>query len=61
MRVMKARKQLAYQQLINEVLQQLQNRFKPNPNHIKKRIESLIDREFLERDEKDRNIYRYLA
>ena len=28
---------------------------------IKKRIESLIDREFLERDATDRSVYRYLA
>jgi cullin 3 len=28
---------------------------------IKKRIESLIEREFLERDSVDRKLYRYLA
>jgi hypothetical protein len=28
---------------------------------IKKRIESLIEREFLERDRGDRKLYRYLA
>jgi hypothetical protein len=28
---------------------------------IKKRIEGLIDREFLERDEVDRKVYKYLA
>lgn len=53
-RIMKARKQLQYQILVNEVVQQLQARFRPNVSHVKKRIESLIDREFLERDEKDR-------
>jgi len=32
-----------------------------NPTVIKKRIESLIEREFLERDKNDRKLYRYLA
>ena len=35
--------------LITEVTKQLSNRFMANPAVIKKRIESLIEREFLER------------
>jgi hypothetical protein len=35
--------------------------FKPNPRVIKKRIETLIDREYLERDSADPNTYKYLA
>lgn len=31
------------------------------PPDIKKRIENLIEREFLERDPNDRKMYRYLA
>jgi cullin 3 len=31
------------------------------PADIKKRIENLIEREFLERDQHDRKMYRYLA
>jgi hypothetical protein len=31
------------------------------PSDVKKRIESLIEREYMERDEKDRNRYNYLA
>jgi cullin 3 len=53
-RIMKARRTLRYSPLVNEVIEQLQSRFRPSPGHIKKRIESLIDREFLERDENDR-------
>lgn len=59
-RVMKARKTLGHEPLIGEVISQL-HFFKPNPKLIKKRIEVLIDREYLERDENDPKIYKYLA
>ncbi|RLN44231.1 hypothetical protein BBO99_00003116 [Phytophthora kernoviae] len=59
-RIMKARKSLQHQQLISEVLSQLAF-FKPNLKVIKRRIEALIDREYLERDPDKANTYRYLA
>lgn len=59
-RIMKARKFLAHQQLVAEVMSQLAF-FKPDPKLIKRRIESLIDREYLERDAENANTYRYLA
>jgi len=59
-RIMKARKVLAHQQLVTEVLSQLAF-FKPNPKVVKRRIEHLIDREYLERDKEQKNMYRYLA
>ncbi|TKR80929.1 hypothetical protein L596_014900 [Steinernema carpocapsae] len=60
-RVMKARKKLLHNQLITEVTDQLKARFLPDPVLIKKRIESLIDREYLERDRTDHRSYSYLA
>mmetsp|Transcript_7296 Transcript_7296/g.15933 ORF Transcript_7296/g.15933 Transcript_7296/m.15933 type:complete len:735 (+) Transcript_7296:259-2463(+) len=60
-RIMKARKVLDHNSIITEVTRQLAPRFLPNPAVIKKRIESLIEREFLERDAEDRKLYRYLA
>uniref|UniRef100_A0A0D6QYY6 Cullin family profile domain-containing protein n=1 Tax=Araucaria cunninghamii TaxID=56994 RepID=A0A0D6QYY6_ARACU len=60
-RVMKARRVLDHNNIVAEVTKQLQSRFLPNPAVIKKRIESLIEREFLERDKTDRKLYRYLA
>lgn len=60
-RIMKARRLLDHNSVIAEVTQQLSSRFLPNPTVIKKRIESLIEREFLERDANDRKLYRYLA
>ncbi|EEC78114.1 hypothetical protein OsI_17639 [Oryza sativa Indica Group] len=60
-RIMKSRRVLDHNSIITEVTKQLQSRFLPNPVVIKKRIESLIEREFLERDKVDRKMYRYLA
>jgi cullin 1 len=59
-RIMKSRKQLHHQQLVGEVLHQL-TFFKPDTAAIKRRIEALIDREYLERDASDPTIYKYLA
>ncbi|XP_004297309.1 PREDICTED: cullin-3A [Fragaria vesca subsp. vesca] len=60
-RIMKSRRTLDHNNVISEVTKQLQSRFLANPTEIKKRIESLIEREFLERDSTDRKLYRYLA
>ena len=60
-RIMKARRVLDHNSVVAEVTRQLSPRFLPNPVVIKKRIESLIEREFLERDQSDCKLYRYLA
>jgi cullin 3 len=60
-RIMKARKSMKHAQLVGEVMQQLSARFKAKPPDIKKRIEALIEQEYLERDSKDRGVYNYLA
>ena len=59
-RIMKARKTLAHQQLVGEVLAQLAF-FKPNPRVVKARIEALIEREYLERDRESSSTYKYVA
>ena len=43
-----------------EVLKQV-TLFKPSPKDIKQRIESLIEREYLERDESNASLLNYLA
>lgn len=60
-RIMKSRKEMEHNALISEVTSQLTSRFLPHPNVIKKRIESLIEREFLERDGSNWRKYKYLA
>jgi len=60
-RTMKARKNMQHANLVAEVTKQLSSRFRPNPITIKKRIESLIEREYLERSSTDRKVYNYLA
>lgn len=59
-RIMKARKTLQHQQLLSEVLAQL-SFFNPNPRLVKKRVEALIDREYLERSTENNGVYNYLA
>ena len=59
-RIMKARKTLPHQQLLSEVLAQL-SFFEPEARIIKKRIEALIDREYLERSPDNPGVYNYLA
>jgi cullin 3 len=58
-RVMKARKRLDHNSLLEEVFRQC-TLFKPQPSQIKTQIEHLIDREFLQRDPDQRNVYIYL-
>ncbi|KAK7552402.1 Cullin [Phyllosticta paracitricarpa] len=61
-RIMKQRKELAHSQLVSETVSQLTGQFKPDINMIKKRIEALIEREFLERiEDASPPAYRYLA
>jgi len=60
-RIMKMRQTLPHKKLINEVIRSLATRFKPKPQLIKKQIESLIAREYLQRGENSPNVYTYLA
>jgi len=60
-RIMKSRKQLNHNQLVTEVVEQLNKRFQPSPAIIKKRIENLIEREYIKRSDNDRKVYVYLA
>ena len=58
-RIMKSRKSLGHAELIAEVFGQL--RFPAKAADVKKRIGSLIERDYLERDEEDGSMYHYVA
>ena len=53
-RIMKARKHLQHNSLVTECVEQLKARFPPNVQIIKRRIESLIERDYLARAPEDR-------
>lgn len=59
-RVMKTRKRLTHNDLVAEVIAQLKT-FRGDPKHMKRVIEDLIGRDYLERDDEDPSIYNYLA
>lgn len=61
-RIMKQRKELTHTALLTEVVTQLASRFRPEVAMVKKRIEDLISREYLERlEDSDPAAYRYVA
>jgi len=60
-RIMKARKKLQHNTLVAECTDMLRPRFLPSPVIIKKRIEGLIEREYLARSQDDRKVYTYVA
>lgn len=59
MKIMKARKKSVHSDLLEALRSQL--KFLLQPNVIKKRIEGLIERDYLRRDDKNPNIYIYVS
>ena len=60
-RIMKARKKINFNNLMTEVIAQLKHRFQPQIPVIKKAVDTLIDKDYLERDANDRNTFSYIA
>ncbi|KAK6197882.1 Cullin [Scheffersomyces amazonensis] len=60
-RIMKSRQTIKHNELIEELIKQLSNRFQPSILLIKQRIEDLIEKEYLKRDDEETNIYHYIA
>jgi cullin 1 len=59
-RVMKARKKMQYKDLVLEIIT-LMRTFKPDDTLIKKRVASLVERDYLELDKNDENLIIYKA
>ncbi|PVU94511.1 hypothetical protein BB561_002499 [Smittium simulii] len=60
-RIMKTHKTFSHILLVNEAISQLSKRFKPSIPEIKKAIDALIDKDYIERSEDNNEIYNYLA
>ena len=60
-KIMKTRRKIEHNALITEATKILSQKFNPDPMMIKKRIEQLIEREYMERDSDDRRFYKYIA
>ncbi len=60
-RVMKGKKELTYEQLKTATIEAVKRHFVPDVAMIKKRIEGLVEQDYLRRDEDDINKYYYVA
>jgi len=60
-RILKTKKQISHNDLVAEVTRILSTKFVPVVAFIKKRIESLIERDYLTRDSGDNKVYKYVA
>lgn len=60
-RIMKARRTMRLSELVNEAVVQLSNRFTCKVSDVKKNIDTLIEREYLERESGTRDVLNYLA
>ena len=60
-RVMKSRKTIEHNNLVAQVIEQLSKRFSPEPLVVKQKIESLIERDYIERDVDARFIWLILG
>lgn len=56
-RIMKGRKKLRHVQLVEEVINQVKNRFPPKVSDIKKNIDALMEKDYLERLDNDELAY----
>lgn len=61
MRIMKAKREMTYEQLKAATIDAVKSHFVPQVDAIKKRIDSLVESDYLERSERDKNVFRYVA
>ena len=60
-RIMKSRKTMKHNDLVQEVIRQSAGKFQPNISNIKKAIEGLIEKEYLKRNTEMNEVYEYIV
>ncbi|KAF5376863.1 hypothetical protein D9615_007286 [Tricholomella constricta] len=60
-RIMKARKELTYEQLKTATIEAVKNHFVPTVDAIKKRVDALVESDYLERSLEDKAKFLYVA
>jgi cullin-4 len=60
-RIMKARKELSYEQLKMATIAAVKSHFVPEVTSIKERVQVLVEQDYLKRDEDDMAKYIYVA
>ncbi len=60
-RVMKTRRTLAYQLLVGDVMELAKARFAPTVPLVKRAIDDLLEKAYIERSDADKNVLLYVA
>jgi len=60
-RIMKGKKEMTFEQLKFATIDAVKAHFNPQVDIIKKRIDALVEQDYLERDPKDKSRYLYVA
>lgn len=60
-KLMKTKVKMRWEQLYAATVEDLKSRFTPAKSKVKQRVESLIDRDFIARDQNDSNVFHYVS
>ena len=56
-----SKKEMSYEQLKAATIDAVKSHFVPTVDSIKKRVDSLVESDYLKRSEEDRNFFHYVA
>lgn len=58
---MKANQKLMYEDIKTQTILAVKKHFAPDIQSIKQRVDSLVESEYMRRDDEDRNLFYYIA
>lgn len=61
MRIMKSKKEMVYEKLVNAVIDAVKNHFTPDVKTIKLRIDKMMEQEYVRRDDDKPQMLFYVA